>query len=267
MSPFDGYPDEMRDPLDDTAVDAILSGRSAGADERLDALNEAVGEIRSAYAVSGTPRPGPELAEMLTTGLATDKGDRPATVGSNAHGPAPQVAGLPNWRNRPMVRNVLGTVPGKIAAALPASAQSAVARAVDTVGVHLPEPGHHRQGTGDHKESNGGPASSIEDHGHVATPASTPPASAPSRPSAHDDHSTAGDDAADPAENEGTEPTENEAGDTHGGTTATTQPHIDGDHGSTSTTTPGPEGEGDGSGSHDGHDIQGGSSSSDGSGH
>jgi hypothetical protein len=73
-------------------------------------LDGAVGpfaeEVR--FAVSGPPPvPSMALAAVLTVGFSgisptdlasTDKGDLLVTAASNVHGPAPQAAGLPNWK-------------------------------------------------------------------------------------------------------------------------------------------------------------------------
>ena len=55
------------------------------------------------FAVSGPPPvPSMSLAAVLTAGFSgvspTEKGDLLATAASNVHGPAPQAAGLPNWK-------------------------------------------------------------------------------------------------------------------------------------------------------------------------
>lgn len=64
-----------------------------------DALAPFAEEVR--FAVSGPPpAPSPALATVLRAGFShpTDKGDLLVTAASNVHGPAPQAAGLPNWK-------------------------------------------------------------------------------------------------------------------------------------------------------------------------
>ena len=66
-----------------------------------DALAPFAEEVR--FAVSGPPPvPSESLAAVLTAGFSgispTEKGDLLVTAASNVHGPAPQVAGLPNWK-------------------------------------------------------------------------------------------------------------------------------------------------------------------------
>ncbi|HET7718867.1 MAG TPA: hypothetical protein VFK43_02790, partial [Acidimicrobiales bacterium] len=66
-----------------------------------DALAPFAEEVR--FAVSGPPPvPSMSLAAVLTAGFSgvspTDKGDLLVTAASNVHGPAPQAAGLPNWK-------------------------------------------------------------------------------------------------------------------------------------------------------------------------
>jgi hypothetical protein len=66
-----------------------------------DALAPFAEEVR--FAVSGPPPvPSMSLAAVLTVGFSgvspTEKGDLLATAASNVHGPAPQAAGLPNWK-------------------------------------------------------------------------------------------------------------------------------------------------------------------------
>lgn len=66
-----------------------------------DALAPFAEEVR--FAVSGPPPvPSTALATVLTAGFSgfspTEKGDLLATAASNVHGPAPQAAGLPNWK-------------------------------------------------------------------------------------------------------------------------------------------------------------------------
>jgi hypothetical protein len=93
--------DEMprRRPIDDQAVESILSGTATEGD--LGGLHAFVLDVRAAAA---GPVPAPSLAfeQVLTRGFSTDQGDLPATAASNANGPAPQAAGLPKWRSAQM---------------------------------------------------------------------------------------------------------------------------------------------------------------------
>jgi hypothetical protein len=104
-------------------------------------------EVR--FAVSGPPPvPSGVLATVLAGGLSaavhpdavhpTEKGDLLATAASNVHGPAPQVAGLPNWR-RGQDMPVSGVLPGLLAkmASLGTTAKAALAgvTAVTTMGL------------------------------------------------------------------------------------------------------------------------------------
>ncbi len=81
------------------------------------------------FASSGpVPRPNPQLAAIFeTSGLSNDKGDLLATAASNVHGPAPQAAGLPNWRKETsMPLTFLSAMIAKITGA-GAAAKAAVA--------------------------------------------------------------------------------------------------------------------------------------------
>lgn len=87
-----------------------------------DALAPFAEEVR--FAVSGPPPvPSMALAAVLTAGFSgvspTEKGDLLATAASNVHGPAPQAAGLPNWKeeaNMP-VTGILAALLAKLAGA------------------------------------------------------------------------------------------------------------------------------------------------------
>jgi hypothetical protein len=69
------------------------------------------------------PMPNPELAALIEgggpgSGVSNDKGDLLVTAASNVHGPAPQAAGLPNWRKEiPMPTTLLSALLAKIAGA------------------------------------------------------------------------------------------------------------------------------------------------------
>lgn len=86
MSPSSDFLSEMpNDPSYDDAVPAAFAE-----------------EVR--FAVSGPPPvPSAALAAVMVAGISTavhpaDKGDLLVTAASNVNGPAPQVAGLPKWR-------------------------------------------------------------------------------------------------------------------------------------------------------------------------
>jgi hypothetical protein len=92
-----------------------------------DALAPFAEEVR--FAVSGPPPvPSITLAEVMTVGFSgisptdlasTDKGDLLVTAASNVHGPAPQVAGLPNWKEETdmPVNGIFATLLAKLAGA------------------------------------------------------------------------------------------------------------------------------------------------------
>ncbi|MGH3442555.1 MAG: hypothetical protein ACRDUY_11055 [Nitriliruptorales bacterium] len=142
-----------RNRLDDRATDALFSGRVPSGREDLADVADLVEALRAAASVS--PRPNADLAAVLTEGLSTEKGDLPATAGSNVNRPAPQAAGLPKWRKaRRMIEIavaklgalglaakvgvasaavVAGTVGGGAAGVLPGPVQDAVAATVEAV--------------------------------------------------------------------------------------------------------------------------------------
>lgn len=147
--PGDTFTDD--DVLDERAVDAILSGRSAAAESSFQPLVSFANDVR-AVTDRADPQPNAALASVLSTGFSTEKGDRLVTAGSNVIGPATtQAAGLPKWRNRPRMlpAGILSGVVTKVAAgvmtglvgvtglgaagALPGPAQDAVASVVNTV--------------------------------------------------------------------------------------------------------------------------------------
>ena len=89
----------------DAALEAALAGRQP--DGEHGAVATALVEGVRFSLATPPPRPGTELAAVLTEGLATDHGDLPVTADSNVHGPATQVAGLPKWRRPRMLEVVL----------------------------------------------------------------------------------------------------------------------------------------------------------------
>ena len=104
-----------------------------------DALAPFAEEVR--FAVSGPPpAPSPALASVLAAGFShpTEKGDLLVTAASNVHGPAPQAAGLPNWKeeNVTMPTGLLAGLLAKLASAgTAAKAAVAGATAVATMGL------------------------------------------------------------------------------------------------------------------------------------
>jgi hypothetical protein len=100
-------------PLDDEFFDALLAGRATPPDAApLAAFAQAV---RATAARPG--RPSAALAAMMPTGVFTEKGDPSARAASNATGPAPQASGLPKWRSKMAVPQILAMALGKIAGA------------------------------------------------------------------------------------------------------------------------------------------------------
>lgn len=151
MSRFgdDGFEMPRRRPIDDRAVEALLTGEPAGDD--LAGLAAFVDDVREA-AAGPNPVPTPVLAQVLTRGFSTDKRDLPATAASNANGSAQQTAGLPKWRRALMKTSqfvaglslaakvalgagvaVAATASAGVAGVLPGPVQHAVADAVGTV--------------------------------------------------------------------------------------------------------------------------------------
>lgn len=243
------------------AAEALLTGRIPPGGDELRSLAELVADVRTTFGPGLPLRRDGALADLLTTGLVTDKGDLPATAGSNAHGPARgQAAGLPKWRRRRMVPSLLGTLAGKmavgfaaacaalggvaVAGALPDPAQSAVAHAAHAVGLQLPDPNEHATSHGRGEPLP--PASG--DHAGVDAPPSSP---STTEPPAGDPE--VGHPEVDHPEGETTPPTTEPEGET---TPPTTEPETDHGHdGATpSTTVPSPEG-----GSPDGAGSSGGS--------
>ena len=57
----------------------------------------------------------PVLAMLVAQGFSTEKGDLPATAASNVTGPAPQAAGLPKWRKKMLITELLAGLTTKLA--------------------------------------------------------------------------------------------------------------------------------------------------------
>ena len=122
MSPTSDFPHEMSGelPLDD-AIPASFAE-----------------EVR--FAVSGSPPvPSMALAAALKAGISpSEKGDLLVTAVSNVNGPAPQVAGLPKWReetNMPITGVLAGLVAKVTGLGTAAKAAMAGVTAVATMGL------------------------------------------------------------------------------------------------------------------------------------
>ncbi|MFA9566176.1 MAG: hypothetical protein ACERLM_15970 [Acidimicrobiales bacterium] len=124
MSSHGDYDPEMtsHDPSE-AETERLLNGAvqadSTGASELADALDR----IRSTYGAEDPPPVSPMLSEFVDGNLIAEKGDLLVTAGSNADGPASQVAELPkrrdtltNRRNNVLIKlsAFIGTLTGKI---------------------------------------------------------------------------------------------------------------------------------------------------------
>jgi hypothetical protein len=118
-----------RRPLDDETAEAVVAGQAR--DEDLAGLSAFVEDARAAGA-GPPPHPQGAFATRLADGFSTEKGDRSATTASNAHGSAPQTAGLPKWRKAKM--KVSGFVAGLPVAAKIALSVTVAAAAVGGAG-------------------------------------------------------------------------------------------------------------------------------------
>jgi hypothetical protein len=152
MSEFDGDVGEMPiPPLDDRALGALLDGATS-VQTGFDWLVPFVEDLGTA---SRGPAPvlQPALATLLAEGFSTAKGDLPATAASNVTGPAPQAAGLPKWRKKMLISELLAGLTSKLAglgmaakAALGLTLAAASTTAAGAVGV-LPAPAQHAVAT------------------------------------------------------------------------------------------------------------------------
>ncbi len=137
-------------PLDESAVEALLAGRTSAAATGDMGLVAFVEDLRTA--VDGpVPEPTPQLAAFMARGLSTEKGELPAPAVTNVPGPAvPQAAGLPKWRKRKMtVSGLLAALGAKLAgmglaakAALGLGVAAMSTTAAAAAGV-LPDPAQH----------------------------------------------------------------------------------------------------------------------------
>jgi hypothetical protein len=139
-------------PLDDRALDALLTGARAG-QSGFDWLVPFVEDLEQS-AAAPAPVVRPVLATLLAQGFSTEKGDLPATAASNVTGPAPQAAGLPKWRKKRMlISELLAGLATKLAglgmaakAGLGLTLAAASTTAAGAVGV-LPAPAQHAVAT------------------------------------------------------------------------------------------------------------------------
>ncbi|MGH9189925.1 MAG: hypothetical protein ACRD0Q_07835 [Acidimicrobiales bacterium] len=114
MSHFDGDSYEMPiPPLDDRALEAVRGG-SSSAGEGFAWLGAFVEDL-GAVATRPVPVLRPALATLLAEGISTEKSDLSATAASNVTGPAPQAAGLPKWRRRMLISELLSGLAAKLA--------------------------------------------------------------------------------------------------------------------------------------------------------
>jgi hypothetical protein len=142
------------DFLDDEAIDALFAGHDRIVAAELAPLATFAQDVRS-VSDRFVPRPNAALAEVLTSGFSTDKGDLLVTAGSNVNGPAVsrarQAAGLPKWRKRPqmlptgflsglaakivaaVVAALAGVTAAGAAGALPGPAQHVVADVINSI--------------------------------------------------------------------------------------------------------------------------------------
>ena len=147
MTNFDGDVDEMPvHPLDDQALDALLSG--AHAESGFDWLIPFVEDLVEATRGSAPPMT-PALALLVTEGVSTEKGDVPATVARRVIGRAPQAAGRPRWRSKLVLTGLAAkfTGLGMVAkSGIGLSLVVASTTAAGAVGV-LPAPAQHAVAT------------------------------------------------------------------------------------------------------------------------
>ena len=153
--------DEMRDRrgISDQDLDRLLAGKAPSGRDGIDeALAAFAREVGTAFAGSSSAHLERSVvaAAVEASRLNIEKGDPVARPASKAHGPDPQVSGLPRWRRKTVLSSLFASLVAKIAGvaiaaaaatgglaaagALPAPAQQAVASAASTVGIHLPSP-------------------------------------------------------------------------------------------------------------------------------
>ena len=148
MTDFDGYVNEMPvAELDDRALNAVLNGASS-AESEFEWLIPFVDDL-GALATAPPPVLKPALATLLAEGFSIEKGDLPATAASNVTGPARQAAGLPKWRKKLIVSELLAGIAAKLAglgiaakAGLGLTVAAASVTSAGAAGV-LPDPVQH----------------------------------------------------------------------------------------------------------------------------
>ena len=180
MSGGGDYTDEMGHltGLSEKDLERLLSGM-APADGALDGLAALVRDAHSAYKVvpGRAVQDRHVLSIVQQARLAIDNGDPVARPVRKAHGPAWQAAGLPKWRRRRTVltslfaslgmKLTLGAAVAATAATgglaatgnLPDAAQTAVANAVEKIGITIPNPGDASAG---HRQDAGTPEDAVE---------------------------------------------------------------------------------------------------------
>lgn len=134
-------------------------GRTAPADnDSLDDISWFVGDMQSAYpeATVDEATASGHVSAMLAAHLSAENGDPAVKSVSKAHGPAPQVSGLPKLRRKLVLSNLLGSLAAKIATGavaaftafsgmavagvLPDPAQSVAATLASYVGIDIDDP-------------------------------------------------------------------------------------------------------------------------------
>jgi len=138
-------------PLDDRALEALLSGAPCAQSgfDWLFSFVEGLDEATSGPA----PAMKPALAMLVAQGFSTEKGDLPATAASNVTGPAPQAAGLPKWRKKMLLSELLAGLTTKLVglgmaakAGMGLTLAAASTTAAGAAGV-LPAPAQHAVAT------------------------------------------------------------------------------------------------------------------------
>jgi hypothetical protein len=131
-----------RNHLDDDTVERLLAHQPVHGQEMLVSFVE---DVTHATTDVG-PVPAPALTSLFAAGVLTDKGDLLVTAGSNVHGPAPQVAGLPKRKKRNVIEAALGKLAALGLIAKLAAATGAVALAGTAIAAtgQLPAPAQER---------------------------------------------------------------------------------------------------------------------------
>lgn len=201
--------------IGEDTVEEILAGRVPEGSEHAAHVARFVSDLRTTF-VAGSVEDGAVTALVEAGHVAREKGDLPATVASNAHGPAVrQGAGLPNWKRRSAVlstfiSSLLGRVAIGAAAttlsvgaagasnALPQPLQRVVSDAAGELGIDMPSP-DDPQVEADDPEDDGADQTADD---------STPDTTAPE---AEDDSEDAPDASDDGSEDESSDDSEDES--------------------------------------------------------